>query len=108
MSAIRGRRVGLPNDVPSGSNSDPEISLTELQIDLKNLLSNLSEREQVVISMRFGLADGVPKTLDEIAKVCGVTRERIRGIITKALGRLNHPVMMKLLERDYADLPTIQ
>ena len=55
------------------------------------MLDTLSEREAGVVSMRFGLTDGQPKTLDEIGKVYGVTRERIRQIEAKTLAKLRHP-----------------
>jgi RNA polymerase primary sigma factor len=55
------------------------------------VLDTLSEREAGVVSMRFGLTDGQPKTLDEIGKVHGVTRERIRQIESKIMSRLRHP-----------------
>ena len=66
------------------------------------VLSTLSEREAGVVSMRFGLADGLPKTLDEIGKVYGVTRERIRQIESKTMSKLRHPSRSQVL-RDYLD-----
>src|SRR5579862_1101487 len=63
----------------------------------------LSEREARVVSMRFGLTDGQPKTLDEIGKVYGVTRERIRQIESKTMSKLRHPSRSQVL-RDYLDL----
>ena len=62
----------------------------------------LSEREAGVVSMRFGLTDGQPKTLDEIGKVYGVTRERIRQIESKTMSKLRHPSRSQVL-RDYLD-----
>jgi len=67
------------------------VSFTLLQEQLHSVLDTLSEREAGVVSMRFGLTDGQPKTLDEIGKVYGVTRERIRQIESKALRKLRHP-----------------
>jgi len=55
-----------------------------------------------VISMRYGLAGGQPKTLDEIGTVYGVTRERIRQIESKTMAKLRHPSRSRLL-RDYLD-----
>ena len=55
-----------------------------------------------MVSLRFGLADGQPRTLDEIGKVYGVTRERIRQIESKAMAKLRHPSRSKAL-RDYLD-----
>ena len=67
------------------------------------MLDTLSEREAGVVSMRFGLTDGQPKTLDEIGKVYGVTRERIRQIESKTMSKLRHPSRSQVL-RDYLDL----
>ena len=66
------------------------------------VLDTLSEREAGVVSMRFGLTDGQPKTLDEIGKVYGVTRERIRQIESKTMSKLRHPSRSQVL-RDYLD-----
>ena len=68
------------------------VSFTLLQEQLHSVLDTLSEREAGVVSMRFGLTDGQPKTLDEIGKVYGVTRERIRQIESKTMSKLRHPV----------------
>jgi len=78
------------------------VSFTLLQEQLHSVLGTLSEREAGVVAMRFGLADGQPKTLDEIGKVYGVTRERIRQIESKTMSKLRHPSRSKLL-RDYLD-----
>jgi RNA polymerase primary sigma factor len=78
------------------------VSFTLLQEQLRSVLDTLSEREAGVISMRFGLTDGQPKTLDEIGKVYGVTRERIRQIESKTMSKLRHPSRSNLL-RDYLD-----
>jgi RNA polymerase sigma factor (sigma-70 family) len=67
------------------------VSFTLLQEQLHSVLDTLSEREAGVVSMRFGLTDGQPKTLDEIGKVYGVTRERIRQIESKTMSKLRHP-----------------
>jgi RNA polymerase primary sigma factor len=78
------------------------VSFTLLQEQLHSVLGTLSEREAGVVSMRFGLTDGQPKTLDEIGKVYGVTRERIRQIESKTMSKLRHPSRSTLL-RDYLD-----
>jgi RNA polymerase primary sigma factor len=78
------------------------VSFTLLQEQLHSVLGTLSEREAGVVSMRFGLTDGQPKTLDEIGKVYGVTRERIRQIESNTMSKLRHPSRSKLL-RDYLD-----
>jgi len=76
------------------------VSFTLLQEELHSVLDTLSEREAGVLSMRFGLTDGQPKTLAEIGKVYGVTRERIRQIESKAMTKLRHPSRSNVL-RDY-------
>ena len=78
------------------------VSFTLLQEQLHQVLDTLSEREAGVVSMRFGLGDGQPKTLDEIGKVYGVTRERIRQIESKTMSKLRHPSRSQVL-RDYLD-----
>jgi RNA polymerase primary sigma factor len=71
-----------------------------LQEQLHTILEALSEREAGVVAMRFGLGDGRPKTLEEIGRAYGVTRERIRQIETKTMGKLRHPSRSRAL-RDY-------
>jgi len=78
------------------------VSFTLLQEQLHSVLDTLSEREAGVVAMRFGLEDGQPKTLDEIGKVYGVTRERIRQIESKTMSKLRHPSRSQVL-RDYLD-----
>jgi RNA polymerase primary sigma factor len=111
-------REPISLDMPLGEDGDSEfgdliedaeaiqpgeaVSFTLLQEELQSVLGTLSEREAGVVSMRFGLADGQPKTLDEIGKVYGVTRERIRQIESKAMSKLRHPSRSQLL-RDYLD-----
>ena len=77
-------------------------SVILLQDQLHSVLGTLSEREAGVVTMRFGLADGQPRTLEEISKVYGVTRERIRQIEMHTLSKLRHPSRAKFL-RDYLD-----
>jgi RNA polymerase primary sigma factor len=72
------------------------------QEQLYSVLDTLSEREAGVVSMRFGLTDGQPKTLDEIGKVYGVTRERIRQIESKTMSKLRHPSRSQVL-RDFLE-----
>jgi RNA polymerase primary sigma factor len=104
--------------IPLGENGDSEfgdliedseaiqpgeaVSFTLLQEQLHSVLGTLSEREAGVVSMRYGLTDGQPKTLDEIGKVYGVTRERIRQIESNTMSKLRHPSRSNLL-RDYLD-----
>jgi RNA polymerase primary sigma factor len=76
------------------------VAFALLQEQLHLVLEALSEREAGVVAMRFGLRDGRPKTLDEIGKVYGVTRERIRQIESKTMTKLRHPSRSRAL-RDY-------
>jgi RNA polymerase primary sigma factor len=78
------------------------VSFTLLQEQLRSVLGTLTEREAGVVSLRFGLTDGQPKTLEEIGEVYGVTRERIRQIESKTMSKLRHPSRSRLL-RDYLD-----
>jgi RNA polymerase primary sigma factor len=77
-------------------------SLTLLREQLHSVLGTLPEREADVVSMRFGLTDGQPKTLDEIGQAYGVTRERIRQIESQAMTKLRNPSRSHRL-RDYLD-----
>jgi RNA polymerase primary sigma factor len=78
------------------------VGFTMLQRQLESLLDSLSEREAGVIRMRFGLGDGIPKTLDQIGDTFGVTRERIRQIESKTMAKLRHPSRSQSL-RDYLE-----
>ncbi|WP_224400426.1 RNA polymerase sigma factor [Corynebacterium poyangense] len=78
------------------------VSFTLLQDQLQDVLRTLSEREAGVVRLRFGLTDGMPRTLDEIGQVYGVTRERIRQIESKTMSKLRHPSRSQVL-RDYLD-----
>ena len=73
-----------------------------LQEQFKQVLETLSPREAGVIKMRYGLEDGQPKTLDDIGRVYGVTRERIRQIESKTMSKLRHPSRSQTL-RDFLD-----
>jgi RNA polymerase primary sigma factor len=75
---------------------------TMLNEAVKDVLGQLSEREQEVIRLRFGLDDGQMRTLEEVGKEFGVTRERIRQIEAKTLAKLRHPIRSQRL-RDYLD-----
>ena len=66
-------------------------SFSMLQEQISQVLDTLAERERKVIELRFGLADGHPRTLEEVGKEFGVTRERIRQIESKTLAKLRHP-----------------
>jgi len=73
-----------------------------LQDQLEEILGTLSEREQRIIQLRFGLTDGHPRTLEEVGREFGVTRERIRQIEAKTLAKLRHPSRAQML-REYLD-----
>ncbi|QFG27505.1 RNA polymerase sigma factor RpoD [Actinomadura sp. WMMB 499] len=73
-----------------------------LQDQLEDILGTLSEREQRIIQLRFGLADGHPRTLEEVGREFGVTRERIRQIESKTLAKLRHPSRAQML-REYLE-----
>jgi RNA polymerase primary sigma factor len=66
--------------------------------DIKEVLSTLTEREQKVLALRFGLNDGRARTLEEVGKIFNVTRERIRQIEARALRKLRHPSRSKILK----------
>ena len=74
-----------------------------LQDQLERVLDQLAEREQRIIQLRFGLTDGHPRTLEEVGREFGVTRERIRQIESKTLAKLRHPSRAQML-REYLDL----
>ena len=84
-----------------GSNSPEDFASYELlKNHIEEVLSSLSERERKVLELRFGLKDNKPRTLEEVGKVFGVTRERIRQIEAKALRKLKHPSRSRKL-KDY-------
>lgn len=82
------------------TSESPSISttLTVLQQEIKRILDTLSPREAEVISLRFGLKDNFPRTLEEIGKMFGLSRERIRQIESRALAKLRHPSKVRILE----------
>ena len=92
-------------DEPEQDRAYEQVSACQLSEQIHQILDTLSEREAGVIWMRFGLQDGRPKTLDDIGKVYGVTRERIRQIETKTMKKLRHP-SLSLILRDFLDDPT--
>ncbi len=77
-------------------------SFTMLQEQLQEVLNTLNDRERKVIQLRFGLQDGHPRTLEEVGREFGVTRERIRQIESKTLGKLRHPNRSGVL-RDFLE-----
>ncbi len=84
-------------DMPS---PEQQASFTLLKEQLNEVLGTLTKREDKVLRLRFGLDDGRPRTLEEVGKEFGVTRERIRQIEAKALRKLRHPSRSKKL-KDY-------
>lgn len=89
----------LGDFVKDEKTESPESSLFRnlLRRDLDDIMQELSERERMVIKLRFGLVDDRPRTLEEVGKVYDVTRERIRQIEAKALKKLRHPSRLKKL-----------
>ncbi len=91
----------IPSDSDFGDVVIHEIEQKNLREKINEVLEGLSEQEQKVLRLRFGLDDDVPKTLEEIGRVFGVTRERIRQIEAKAIRKLRHPSRLKLLKHFY-------
>jgi RNA polymerase primary sigma factor len=100
--ADQARTIRIPVHMVEVINKLARVQRQMLQEQLHSVLDTLSEREAGVVAMRFGLTDGQPKTLDEIGKVYGVTRERIRQIESKTMSKLRHPSRSQVL-RDYLD-----
>ena len=90
----------LGDFVPDESNMSPEdFTIHEmLKEEIGDILLTLTEREEQVLRLRFGLDDGSPKTLEEVGQMFGVTRERIRQIEAKALRKLRHPSRSRKLK----------
>lgn len=90
----------LGDFVPDESNMSPEdFTIHEmLKEEIGDVLLTLTEREEQVLRLRFGLDDGSPKTLEEVGQMFGVTRERIRQIEAKALRKLRHPSRSRKLK----------
>ena len=91
----------IPSDAHFGDVVIHEVEQNNLREKIDEVLTGLSDQEQQVLRMRFGLDDDTPKTLEEIGKVFGVTRERIRQIEAKAIRKLRHPSRLKLLKNFY-------
>lgn len=86
----------------NSSSPSEETSSEMMNSSLEYVLKTLTEREETVLRLRFGIADGYPRTLEEVGSRFGVTRERVRQIETKALRKLRHPLRSQKL-RDYLD-----
>lgn len=87
---------------PHALDADDAAASGMLRQQITAALDQLSERERRVLELRYGLVDGQPRTLEEVGKAFGVTRERVRQIEVKALRKLRHPRLGKLL-KDYLD-----
>jgi RNA polymerase primary sigma factor len=102
------QRVGEEEDasladmLPDHSEETPEEEVAERQTsaEVREALRSLSERERTVLVLRFGLLDGRERTLAEVSKELGVTRERVRQIEGKALRKLRQPARRRLLPLD--------
>ncbi|MEV4456473.1 sigma-70 family RNA polymerase sigma factor [Microbispora sp. NPDC049633] len=84
----------LADDAPGPA---AEVAASSLRRDLEAVLATLSEREAAVITHRYGLADDTPRTLDEIGRTFGVTRERVRQIEAKGMRKLREPARARVL-----------
>ena len=82
----------------SAENPSEMTAYSLLKDRLQDVLHTLTEREQEVLTLRFGLADGYSRTLEEVGKKFNVTRERIRQIEAKALRKMRHPTRIRKLE----------
>ncbi|PDW02837.1 RNA polymerase sigma factor RpoD [Candidatus Viridilinea mediisalina] len=87
---------------PHALDADDAAASGMLRDQITTALDQLTERERRVLELRYGLSDGQPRTLEEVGKAFGVTRERVRQIEVKALRKLRHPRLGKLL-KDYLD-----
>ncbi len=87
---------------PHALDADDAAASGMLRDQIASALDQLTERERKVLDLRYGLTDGQPRTLEEVGRAFGVTRERVRQIEVKALRKLRHPRLGKLL-KDYLD-----
>jgi RNA polymerase primary sigma factor len=91
----------IPSDANFSDVVIHEVEQNNLREKIEELLTGLADQEAKVLRMRFGLDDDIPKTLEEVGKVFGVTRERIRQIEAKAIRKLRHPSRLKQLKHFY-------
>jgi RNA polymerase primary sigma factor len=92
------RALGDFLDDPSVMTPGDSVDQHLLRERIDEVLRSLTTREREVIEMRFGLRDGHPKTLDEVARTYGITRERIRQIEARSLVKLRHPARSQRLQ----------
>ncbi|RKZ28340.1 hypothetical protein DRQ26_01305 [bacterium] len=92
------RTIGDIIEDKSSESPSLATTLTVLQQEIKKILDTLTPREAEVIKLRFGLEDNFPRTLEEIGKMFGLSRERIRQIEARALKKLRHPTKIRILE----------
>ncbi len=95
-----GEEASLGDFIEDKSAEDPSnrTAFGLLKAKLGDVLTSLSERERQVLELRFGLADGFPRTLEEVGRQFKVTRERIRQIEAKALRKIRHPTRLRQLQ----------
>ncbi len=95
--------TSMADFIPDKAAAPLDVTARKLLAEtVREVLGDLSEREAEVVRLRFGLVDGRPRTLEEVGKEFGVTRERIRQIESKTLAKLRHPLRSDRL-RDYLD-----
>jgi len=95
--------TSMADFIPDGGAAPVDVAARKLLVAaVEDVLHELPEREREVVRLRFGLEDGRPRTLEEVGKQFGVTRERIRQIESKTLAKLRHPLRSDKL-RDYLD-----
>lgn len=103
----QGDKVLIPEELIVEDEIDNQIAVIMMKEQLAEVLEILTEREQNVLKMRYGLIDGEEKTLEDVGREFGITRERVRQIETKALNKLRHPSIVRKL-KDYIDFIPIK
>ncbi len=88
------------------NSNNSELNVDQYEKNIIDIIETLSENESLVLKYRFGYVDGEKHTLEEIGKIFGVTRERIRQIEARALRKLRHPSRIKCMKKKYIDLLT--
>ena len=92
--------VEIPEDLPADDDPYETVLNSSMEAIVKDMLSNLKEKEQDILELRYGLRDGKGRTLEEVGAIYGVTRERVRQIEAKAIKRLRNQGRSKRL-RDF-------